>query len=275
MSFIARYEAWKRRHDGLEIFEEEVREVARYKECHSRLRSLPQLPRKGYETVMQYLPVFHEERAVLLQGLLDLLQPSSDDIHCFHEPDRVLDMLDSLELALDDYVDHFGTFAVHLRMFGLPLDLPVAERTAIDKLIRSAVVELRLQTDRWSFVKNWARFFNKTVETPCSVLRDTLVPQLCKAQEQVGVFSKQWVRDPLSARISNELHALSGRLSVIKALGSPDVTLRECKYMFLSLNLPFDDDLPEDYPQSITFRQAVTLGLFETSRVRGYIWEDK
>ena len=115
---------------------------------------------------------------------------------------------------------------------------------------------------------------DKIIHTSCFELANTVKQLLTPVEDEAASFAVRHPDDPLVTRIITELTFISTRYKLIANLGSPSVTKSDCKHMFLSLGLPFDSTVSDDYAQSVTFHQAITLGLFKTSRMRGYIWED-
>ena len=273
-----RFQRWQEGRRCLDFLDEELRVISQWQRCSSgltRIRVPSPMPAEVCHTILAYLPVYHSDWVRSLACLVDLLQTSAADIHHVDDCEAVLARVATAEAALHDYKARFGLFAVFTASLGVRSGVVLPEREAVRGLLRDAAAGVRRATERWRFVRNWAAFNADVIDTPCAALRAGLRRLLRRVKEEVGAFSAQHPGDAVAARMCSEVAFVASRLSLIENLGDPAVTKRDCKNIFTSLNLPFDDGVSDDYSQSITFRQAVTLGLFNTTRLRGYIWQDR
>ena len=276
MCSVEKFGRWEEGRRCLACLDEELLVVSQWKRCSRgliRIKTATPFPPAVFHAVMAFVPIYHHDWVQSLQCIVELLQTYPDDIQSFDESESVLQRLRTIHESLRHYADRFALFVVYLGAVKLPADTYLQERELVRELLQTAHILCRKALERWGFIDSWCFFYNEKVNTTCTELRKNIRIQLQKAKEEVGAFSDQYPGDPVAARIFSELSFISSRVNLIDNLGDPALTKRDCKNIFSALNLPFDDSVSDDYSQCITFRSAVTLGLFNTTRLRGFIWE--
>eukprot|EP01063_Lacrimia_lanifica_P016091 TRINITY_DN22704_c0_g1_i1.p1 TRINITY_DN22704_c0_g1~~TRINITY_DN22704_c0_g1_i1.p1 ORF type:complete len:638 (+),score=246.68 TRINITY_DN22704_c0_g1_i1:81-1994(+) len=278
MANLELFKAWQSNRAALLTLDEELYLLGRWKRCSTGFTNLKlkgPFPAAAAMLVAQYLPIYHQDWMDSLVETVELLQAKEADICSFDEHEKVIERLDMVKASLREYDKRFGVFDDYLMALKVPPDTHLPEREMVRTLIRELKFWSNTARDRWLFVRRWTTFYQETTDKSCYELKKTLRLQLRKVMLEVHGFAEQWKKDSLCQRILSELHFLSDRQTMVDNLGDPKLTKRDVRKMFLPLNLPFDESVSEDYAQTITFRQAVTLGLSEATRLRGYIWDDR
>jgi len=186
--------------------------------------------------------------------------------------ERVRALRDTLS---DEHMRRFGDFAAFAHALGVTLHRThVPERAAASRAIATVNSLATAQQERWQFVGDWTKWHHAQVHTPCRQLRKTLRPSLRRYRAKAEHFSHRWA-DALSARLVSELEWLESQATNTESVGDEKLLKKDLKNMFWQLGLPWDDSVTEDYPATVTLHQAFNLGLFDTTHVRSYLWEDR
>eukprot|EP01062_Namystynia_karyoxenos_P066449 TRINITY_DN60369_c0_g1_i1.p1 TRINITY_DN60369_c0_g1~~TRINITY_DN60369_c0_g1_i1.p1 ORF type:complete len:443 (+),score=147.26 TRINITY_DN60369_c0_g1_i1:66-1394(+) len=271
-----RYADWQQQRCLLVYTDEEEAVLRRWRELKHRSR-FPGLTPAARLRVLQFLPVYGADWVDDLAEVEALLASGNSDVELYDRHEAVLGRVEEISRVLrDEHMRRYGDFAVYARALGLGPEVlcELPERAVAKQAIGRALRLASEQRARWVFVSDWVRWYEKQVDTPCRALRMTLRPPLRRYIQRAAKFTEEWA-DALAARLQSEQEFLCDKLDKIDAMGDPRVTKGDLKNMFWQLGLPFDDSVGEDYPASITFHQAYTLGLFETTHMRHYLWEDR
>eukprot|EP00756_Hemistasia_phaeocysticola_P001187 Hpha_TRINITY_DN10848_c0_g2::TRINITY_DN10848_c0_g2_i1::g.23507::m.23507 len=269
------YVAWRDRRRGLQVDEEEREVLQRYRQLRHRFR-FPGLPEEARARVLQYLPVYGVDWLEDLEEMEGLLQCSAGDVSLFDQWEevgtRVRELRDTLR---EEHMRRFGEFAAFANALGVSLqNTHVPERAAASQaiaMVNSLAVD---QQDRWQFVGDWEKWHHTQVHTPCRQLRKTLRPSLRRYRVKAEQFAHRW-GDALSARLISELEWLESHITNTESVGDEKLLKNDLKNMFWQLGLPWNDSVTEDYPATVTLHMAFNLGLFDTTHVRSYLWEDR
>lgn len=164
------------------------------------------------------------------------------------------------------------------------LDVIVGATRRIKDLLRKQ----RMVAER---ILSWVLFREKTLDTPCQQLRQTVRDDFAAWDD---VFS-QWFaaaagqaeRDAsvlgsvglmLFRLGQEELQAYRRRVPAVEYLGSPTLTLDDARNLYWEVDKQRRDirsEMTETYMETLTFRQAMNLGFTEIPWVRGYSWEER
>eukprot|EP01065_Artemidia_motanka_P052146 TRINITY_DN9341_c0_g1_i1.p1 TRINITY_DN9341_c0_g1~~TRINITY_DN9341_c0_g1_i1.p1 ORF type:complete len:449 (+),score=132.15 TRINITY_DN9341_c0_g1_i1:66-1412(+) len=255
--------------------DEERAVLQRYRDLKHRMK-FPGLPAEARIRVLQFFSVYGEDWIQDLETMEALLMFGADDLRHYDSHAAVLQRIGALNRTLEEeHIMRFGDFALYARALGLDASsVHLPERELVSRAIAKVRDRANEQLARWRFVSEWAIWYDEQVYRPCRDLRLTLRPQLRRYAVRTREFAERW-DDAVAARLLSEQDFLESKLTDIESLGSPSLSKKDLKNMFWQLGLPFDDSVTEEYPASVTFHQAYTLGLFDTTHIRSFSWEDR
>lgn len=182
-------------------------------------------------------------------------------------------------------------FSQYARLLGVVVPDALMTEFNIDKLssqsffqhawFSNEMVALRqlINTQRGRYTKllRWVQFRETVLNTPCHQLRLTIRDELETWEE---VLAQLRHRDPNGIETDvmfdmalSELRSYKLRTRAIEFLGDPLLSRDDARNLFWEVGIANPPDVTDDYLKTITFRQAMTLGLVDVPWVKGYSWE--
>jgi hypothetical protein len=169
----------------------------------------------------------------------------------------------------------FGRFALYSLSMGIPKGGPASfQQHWFDQMLRECSRKLAVERERLERFELWVTFREQMLDTPCVSLRSTLRREL----ETWEGLLRQWLseRSDVTAELAlSELQRFKHRVPGVEYLGDPSMQVQDVKNMLWEVDKRLLDDVPESYPQSITMRQAMNIGIVDIPWVRGFAWEDR
>jgi hypothetical protein len=249
------------------------------------VQCLSELPLSILHRVYEFVAVIEPRLFDDLEQLMRIL--GQDDAMLIHEPLAATELLEQVDGVFREHCVAYGASCT----VGLPLNVdrraqdctsdtvlgplcPHGQRELYGRHLYAVNRELRFLRAREKQIAAWWTFKRAILDRPCSVIRETVRDDMARWRSIVNDWKDQR-HDVPALLIEAELNSLQDRVRAVEFIGDPSLEVDDARNLFWEAGLKPPEGVTPEYMQSITFGQAISLGIIDVHWVRGYTWEER